>query len=261
MAVVVLTCEMGTSVKYLAETLARKLGAPIFYREVEGGAGSVNAREQSQPAGFAALIDAFAREKNRVELSAIEDICALAARGDVMLVSSTATQLLRDVPHVIRVRVRTTMALRVRKIMACMGTDQPESALTKILESDRRHSEALARLFAIADREDPAHYDLVVDTGRESVDVCAERIISLTREERHAPTADSLSRLAQMLALARAPRMPRNTPARAGSEPATAGRPMTGQCTEREPRALRDSMFSANSLFGSAWLPELSLPC
>jgi Cytidylate kinase-like family len=180
MAVIALTSGMGTGVKYVAEQTARRLGVELVYREIcpagqEIPAGTQRAIGSRWEAGLAWLKAAG----NADGLAELEDLYRLAQRGNVLICGATALHFLSDVTHVVKIRVRTTMALRVRRIMACMGTDEPELALGKILQSDKRQSDALKQMFGIDDAENPTLYDSVVDTGREPAETCALQIVRL----------------------------------------------------------------------------------
>jgi hypothetical protein len=99
------------------------------------------------------------------------------------------------------------MALRVRRIMACMNTEESELALAKILQSDQRQAETLNRLFRIRDSEQNDLYDLVVDTGREPAETCALQIIALALIKGLRPSLGSMEKLAAMAAQAQALRL------------------------------------------------------
>jgi Cytidylate kinase-like family len=111
------------------------------------------------------------------------------------------------VTHVVKVRVRTTMALRVRRIMACMDTDESDLALAKILLSDQRQADTLNRLFRIKDSESNELYDLVVDTGREPAENCAMHIVGLASRKANAAAGSSMINLDTMAAQVRALRI------------------------------------------------------
>ncbi len=180
MTVIALTSGMGTGVKYVAEQVARRLGFELFYREI-GSAGlesvAVNPprKDSRWETGLAWLMAARPLDG----LNELEELCRLAQRGNVVICGATPLHFFGEVANVTKVRVRTTMAVRVRRIMACMGTDEPDLALGKILQSDRRQAEALKCMFGINDFESPQLYDSVVDTGREPAETCAMQIAKL----------------------------------------------------------------------------------
>ena len=180
MAVIALTSGMGTGVKYVAEQVARRLGIELVHREI-------------CPAGLPPITNNAAGNASRWEtglawlraahhtdgLSELEALCRLAQRGNVLICGATPLHFFSDAANVTKIRVRTTMAVRVRRIMACMGTDEPDLALGKILQSDRRQSETLRQMFGISDYENPQLYDTVIDTGREPAEICAMQIAKL----------------------------------------------------------------------------------
>jgi Cytidylate kinase-like family len=250
MSIIVLTSEMGTSVKHLAEHIGRRLGLPVCNREIVEPARKARCARADPhgPFGCNELVHFLAAQEGWESLSRVEEICGLAASGQALIVGSTAAMLLRDVAHVVRVRLRTTFKVRVDRIKECMGTNDSALASDKIVESDKRHSETLARLFGIADREDPALYDLVVDTGRDSIEVCAEKVIALTREQRYAPTPDSQSRLSEIVFRVHACQQAHALARRAGEVAKTewyAG------------RARGEARLVPGSRAGVTWVPDL----
>lgn len=195
MAVIALTSGIGTGSKHLAELVAKRLGLALAYREIATGGHTkscdVNQRltEPSAPRwerGLAALN----RDSNAAGLAELDDIYQLAQRGNVLICGTAPLHFLADIEQVIKIRVRTTMALRVRRIMACMNTDLPEPALDKILAGDQRQAAMLERLFQIPNLEDPSLYDLVVDTGREPVDSIAAQIVDRVTMPKFIPRAE-----------------------------------------------------------------------
>ena len=180
MAVIAVTSGMGTGVKYVAEQIARRLGMELVHREIcpaglETVATTLERRESRWETGLARL----SASRHADGLGELEALCRLAQRGNVLICGATPLHFLSDVTHATKIRVRTTMALRVRRIMACMGADEPDLALEKILQSDRRQCETLQRLFGIDDSENPNLYDAVIDTGREPAETCAFQIAKL----------------------------------------------------------------------------------
>ncbi len=192
MAVIALTSGIGTGSKHLAELVGKRLGLVLAYREISMGGNATSGVMNKCPAepsaprwerGLAALNN----EGNGVGLTELEDIYRLAQRGNVLICGTSPLHFLADIEHVIKVRVRTTMALRVRRIMAFMNTDIAQPALGKILAGDQRQAAMLDRLFQIADLEDPSLYDLVVDTGREPVESIASQIVDLVTMPKFKP--------------------------------------------------------------------------
>lgn len=206
MAVIALASGMGTGVKYVAEMVARRLGVEVVYREVcptgsECPQSAVRKIERLSQSHWDAGLSYLTASRHEQGLTELEEICRWAQRGNVLICGATALHFLSSIGHVTKIRVRTTMALRVRRIMACMGTDEPELALNKILQSDQRQSDTLRKLFGIGDAESPALYDSVIDTGREPVESCALEIVKVAAQraavgaERWAETGAMLQRI------------------------------------------------------------------
>lgn len=153
MAVIAVTSGMGTGVKYVAEHVARRLGLELVHREIgEAGRAVVpnthHTLHESQRSRWDAGLDWLNAARDMVGLDELESVCRLAQRGNVLICGATPLHFLSDLTEVIKVRVRTTMALRVRRIMACMGTDQPDMALGKYCSAtnvSRTHCAACLR--------------------------------------------------------------------------------------------------------------------
>ena len=226
MAVIAVTSGMGTGVKYVAEHVARHLGLELVHREI-GEAGravapdthhTVHESQRSRcwagrPSPLVNHHTVHESQRSRWDaglawlnaagdmggLDELESVCRLAQRGNVLICGVTPLHFLSDLTEVIKVRVRTTMALRVRRIMACMGTDQPDMALAKILLGDQRQSDALRRMFKIDDAENPDLYDLVIDTGREPAENCALQIVKWAARPRENAARTRWAKLDTML--------------------------------------------------------------
>jgi Cytidylate kinase-like family len=187
MAVIALTSGMGTGVKYVAEKVARRLGLELVYREIcPLGHEIPSTATNFSPAAFGSRWEAglaWLKACRHVDgLASLEDLVRTAQRGNVLICGATPLHFLSAVTHATTIRVRMTMALRVRRIMACMDTDEPESALQKILQGDRNQSDTLRRMFGIDNFEDAGLYDAVIDIGREPAETCALQIASIATQ-------------------------------------------------------------------------------
>lgn len=212
MAVIALTSSMGTGVKYVAEQVAQRLGLNLVYREIcEMARVAVTDSAQQAPqtpkSHWATGLMALHTQRQSAALADLEDLCRLVQRDNVLICGNTPLHFLSEVTHVVKVRVRTTMALRVRRIMACMNTDESDLALAKILLSEQRQADTLNRLFQIKDSESNELYDLVVDTGREPAENCALHIVGLASKRAQAAAGPSKSHLDTMAAQVRALRL------------------------------------------------------
>lgn len=199
-AVIALTSSMGTGVKYVAEQVAQRLGLNLVYREIcetarSPMASAAQTAPETQATRWQTGLTYLHFHRQSAALADLEDLYRLVQRDNVLICGNTPLHFLSGVTHVVKVRVRTTMALRVRRIMACMNTDESELALEKILQCDQRQADTLSRLFRIKDAESRELYDLVVDTGREPVEDCALQIVSLALVKALQPTRLSATKL------------------------------------------------------------------
>jgi cytidylate kinase len=107
-----------------------------------------------------------------------EEILALAQTGNVLIRGWGACVLLRDVPHVARVRVCAPMEVRERSVMARQSIKDKSAARSEIERNDAAHKRALKEAFGV-DRGDPRLYDLVLNTERLSIETCAKLVRDL----------------------------------------------------------------------------------
>jgi cytidylate kinase len=196
MPTIVMTRELGTFTKHLAQSLAQRLGVKLIYRDLAPEAEDDRSNRVA-PRGSAPRTDIehFVESAGQQSLATAAELCDLAMGGNVLICGNGVAPLLAGIRHIVKVRVRTTMALRVKRIMACMESDDPEPALRRVLSSDRRIETGLARLFGNADREQPSLYDLVVDSGGDSVEQCVEKILAFAGQTQFESTPDSAAQL------------------------------------------------------------------
>jgi cytidylate kinase len=84
-----------------------------------------------------------------------------AEQGDVVIVSHGASFALADTPGLLRVLVVASPETRARRIAA--KEPDPGRALRKIHRTDQSRADYLKRFYGVA-REEPTHYDIVVNT-------------------------------------------------------------------------------------------------
>jgi len=199
----------------LAEALARKLDYAVLSREdlieaaIEDGI-QVGKLETSmmKPRAFT---ERLARERDHYLAFSTAYLCQRVTEGPLVYHGRTGHLLLRDVGHVMRVRVVADDEYRVRTTMDRLGVSR-EKALRYLseVEEDRRN---WARLMYGVSWEDASQYDVVVNVERMSVDNAASALVGMsqlpdfqmTPASRRAMTELSLSARAR-LSLARDPR-------------------------------------------------------
>ena len=107
-----------------------------------------------------------------------EEILDLANRGNVLIRGWGAGVILRDVPHVARVRVCAPIDVRERKVMERSGLEDSSAVRREIQRNDAAHKRTLQAAYGV-DPEDSTLYDLVLNTDRTSIETCVKLICDL----------------------------------------------------------------------------------
>jgi cytidylate kinase len=152
--------------------------------------------------GEASLWERWRIDRRRVSHFTAAQILALAQKGNVLIRGWGAPQLLRDVGHVICIRVCAPMAFRIDVVKRRLKLADDDAAEREIERSDEAHERAV-RAVVDANWRDATSYALVLNTGKMSVETAAELVLQLARTPRFAETAESRQRLADTLLVAR----------------------------------------------------------
>jgi len=203
MTVIALTQEMGSLAKDVAEKLAADLGLQVMRHEVVDNVSSrlhvPTSLIHRLREGKAGALERLRADRGSLAVYMTEEVLDVAARGNVVLRGWGATCLLRAVPHVVCVRVTRPFAQRVAWLQDSLGNDDVGFVEEEIRRSDRAHAARMNAQFGVT-WGDPLLYDLVLNTGRVSVESCAQQIAALARRPEFAETEASRAML-QNLAL------------------------------------------------------------
>ncbi len=101
-------------------------------------------------------------------LSALDRVVRDLARGPAVIFGRGSQFILKDYPDAFHVLVVAPLDVRLRRVMRNFRLD-PDSAKKEIEEYDGSRREFARRYFK-AEREDPAHYNLVINTGRTTIE-------------------------------------------------------------------------------------------
>jgi cytidylate kinase len=140
--------------------------------------------------------------KARMSRYTSEEILELAVKGNVLIRGWGATYLLRNVPHVVCVRICAPMADRERVLMQRLGITDRATARREIERNDAAHNGTMQRLFGI-DWTDPALYALVLNTARVPIADCVEHIARMVESPAFQETAQSRTALSDQLILSK----------------------------------------------------------
>jgi cytidylate kinase len=198
MTVIAMSQEMGTLGRDVANGVAEALGLALVRHEIGDAAAdrmhvrkSLIRRFREGQAGF------FEKRKVDEETLALytaEQIYDHALNGNVLIRGWGATMLLYSVPHIPCIRVCAPLENRVRWLMGRLDTDDPEIARAEIERSDGAHATRIRHQFGVT-LGDPLLYDLVLNTGRVSIESCVDQIVALSRRPEFQPTPASIGML------------------------------------------------------------------
>lgn len=201
MPVITMTHEMGALGKDVALELAAQLNLAVMRHEVVDHVAermhvptSLISRIREGKAG---LFERLRTDERSVAVYTGEEVLELADRGNVVLRGWGATMWLRQVPHVLRVRITRPMEQRVRWVMEHLQIDDAGLAEAEVKRSDHAHASRMHQQFGVT-WGDPLLYDLILNTGRLGVDSCVQIIRQTLQRPEFAETPESRARLHQM---------------------------------------------------------------
>jgi cytidylate kinase len=209
MAVITISRHPGS----LGDTVARALAERLHYRLVERGElvrlaeriggpdiaweRSPELRERS-PSFWERL-----NEERRRYASVLRRVTTyLAEEGDVVIVGLGGGQMLKGLGNVLRLQIIAPMDVRMERVME-RGFDDVAGPLTRdrardlIRSSDRDANGYMRYLFNI-DWMDPSNWDLVVNTGRFSVDQVLDIVEAVVLSGALEPTPLDRQRLSNL---------------------------------------------------------------
>nr|MBC7244729.1 cytidylate kinase-like family protein [Chloroflexota bacterium] len=102
-------------------------------------------------------------------------ILNMAQEGNVLIIGRASQVLLKDNPEALHIKVIAPLPRRVEKLMRIEGITQRE-ATQRILASDQARAEYLRRYYGV-NWLDPQLYDLVINTGRISIQTAIQLVV------------------------------------------------------------------------------------
>ena len=203
MPVVAVSWELGSDGDRIGRVLAERFGG----RFVDGTALFEAAREYDAPGvrpGAPELAERapsfwerLNEERRRYAVLLRAVMYGFAAEGNCVLLGYGAGPLLRDVSHVIKVRTVAPRGLRVERLLAAapranaMTREQAEDLIRR---TDRDRARYIRYLFNL-DIDDPAFYDLVLNTRAISPPAAVDVLATLVARPEFQPTPESHARL------------------------------------------------------------------
>ena len=201
MPVIAMTHEMGSLAKDVALKLAEADGLAVMRHEVlENVAGKMHVPTsliRRLREGKAGLVERLSTDQERVAVYTAQELYTLASRGNIVLRGWGATAVLREVPHVVTVRVTRSFDKRVGWLMEHLGTDDKSFAEAEVRRSDHAHATRMNSLYGVT-WGDPGLYDMVLNTDRVSVDSCVAVIQQLVARPEFQETEASRALLSNL---------------------------------------------------------------
>jgi len=183
MPVIAMTREMGSGGREVAQRAAEKLGLTVILHELveHDLAEHLHVRNSAvhhRLEGGDTLRERLQIGSKRLARYTAEEIFDLARRGNILIRGWGACVVLREVPHVARVRVCAPVEVRERAVMERSSLKDRSAARREIERNDAAHKRILHAAYGI-DREDALLYDMVLNTDRNSIETCVKLVCDL----------------------------------------------------------------------------------
>ncbi len=196
MPLIAMTREMGSLGKDVAAGVAARTNRKVVYHEIiEPIANKMRLRKSHVERfldGKSGLWERLTTDKTSLSIFTADETFRFLRDGSTGVIRGWgAVHLLKDIPHVIRVRVCAPLETRIVRMMERLATDNRQTVENEIEMSEEAHTAITKRHFGVNWR-DPENYDLVLSTERLSVEECVDEIENMMRRERFQETPESL---------------------------------------------------------------------
>ncbi|HSN20591.1 MAG TPA: cytidylate kinase-like family protein [Usitatibacter sp.] len=202
MPLIAMTREMGSLGKDVAAGIAERTQRRVVYHEIiEPIANKMRLRKshvQRFLDGKSGLWERLTTDKTSLSIFTADETFRFLRDGSTGVIRGWgAVHLLKDIPHVIRVRICAPLELRIERMMERLATDNREAVENEIAMSEEAHTAITRRHFGVNWR-DPENYDLVLCTERLSVEECVDEIECMMKKRRFQETPESVRQMDNM---------------------------------------------------------------
>jgi cytidylate kinase len=196
MAIVTISHEMGTDGTGIGKTLAGSLGYHFIDQELISDAarryGLIEQKLTQLDERKPSLFERFAAE-TRQYITVIQTVLyEFAENDDVVIMGRGGQWLLRDIPHVLRVRVMAPFELRVKRMVGKLTAPAGETvnvrSVADMIRRDDTERNGRMRYLYEVDLGDPALYDVTVNQEKLAPDAASEVLHGLLRRPEFATT-------------------------------------------------------------------------
>jgi cytidylate kinase len=123
-------------------------------------------------------------DTRKAVLTITQHVIQEAARGgNVVIVGRGGAYILRDFPGALHVFLRASEAVRLKAIMQRLNITSDDEAKRRLKQTDENWTSYIRQVYG-HDRNHPAHYDMVLDTGRLGYDTTIEAILAALKERK-----------------------------------------------------------------------------
>ena len=117
-------------------------------------------------------------DTRKAVLQITQHVIEEAARaGNVVIVGRGGAYILRDSPDAVHVFLRAAEAVRAKVIMERFQMSSEEEARKRVHQTDENWTAYIRQVYG-HDRNHPAHYDMVLDTGRLGYEGAVEAVVA-----------------------------------------------------------------------------------
>ena len=196
MPMIAMTREMGSLGKDVAAGIAERLQRKVVYHEIiEPIASKMRLRKSHVERfldGKAGIWERLTTDKTALSIYTADETFRFLRDGSTGVIRGWgAVHLLKNVPHVVRVRVCAPLETRISRMMERLGTDDRAAVENEIHLSEEAHSAITMRHFGVNWR-DPENYDVVLCTERLSVSECVDSVEDVLKMKSFQETPDSI---------------------------------------------------------------------
>ena len=201
MAVIAISRQVAALGDEVATELAKKLGYRFFGRKeieqkiIELGfpKEKMEKYDEKKPGFFSSLVRDRDEYLDYLQTAVLE----AASTGNCILIGRGAFAILENVPNVLSVRFVAKDTIRVKRLMKEFDWDE-KKALKRVEES-ATNRQGFHKSFFNINADDPAHFDMVLNTGVFNEETAADMLCQMTKllitEEREAEGSTKIDNL------------------------------------------------------------------
>ncbi len=205
MIVVTVAAQLGAGGRPIAQRVAEVLGIPYLDNELVHQASllagvsedALADIDERRPTLLGYIADLLARYPTAAELGIptvsvepplsqesfrrmFEDVILdVGTKGPAVIIGRAGNIILKDKPWVLRLYLMAPLQFRIQKISEREDV-APEIAKRMALESDKNRN-GYHKTYYKSDWQDPANYDLMLNTGRIGMETAVELIVSAAK--------------------------------------------------------------------------------